>query len=373
MIIYLTYNEQPSGIFSSQVIDVVRFMNEELKTDVKLVSFISIRNFYRNYNKIKNECPKSIVIPMFPGIKRWKWNRITLKLLRIILTPRCVIARSVLATNLALDSGYKKVIYDGRGAITAEWQEYNVVNDKYLIKEINALEQKAVKNTCFKIAVSNHLVKYWETTFNYQAKEYVVIPCTLNKFFESISLNESIINTTRKKLGFNLNDIVFVYSGSTAGWQSMELISSFLIKQLSSSNNKKVLFLTESDQFVDQLKKDFPEQVINKKVNVNEVPELLCLGDYGILIRGNSITNKVASPVKFAEYLSCGLKIIISEELGDYSDLVLNNNWGYIFNSKEFEVVKPTIQEKQQLASKAKSLFCKANFVSEYKRIVTIC
>jgi hypothetical protein len=34
-------------------------------------------------------------------------------------------------------------------------------------------------------------------------------------------------------------------------------------------------------------------------------------------------TNKIASPVKFAEYLTCGLNIIISNNLGVYTDFTL--------------------------------------------------
>jgi hypothetical protein len=41
VIFYLTYNEAPSGIFSSQVIDVVKFIEANCNTKIKLVAFIS--------------------------------------------------------------------------------------------------------------------------------------------------------------------------------------------------------------------------------------------------------------------------------------------------------------------------------------------
>jgi hypothetical protein len=56
----------------------------------------------------------------------------------------------------------------------------------------------------------------------------------------------------------------------------------------------------------------------------------LDIADYGILLREKSITNKVASPVKCAKYLSRGLKVLISPEIGDYSDWVKNNDLGFI-------------------------------------------
>ncbi len=74
--IYLTFNEGVSGIFHSQVIDVVRFLNKQ--TRVRLFSFISLRGFFQTRKKIKSEIPDAVVLPMFPTMKLWKWNRFTL-------------------------------------------------------------------------------------------------------------------------------------------------------------------------------------------------------------------------------------------------------------------------------------------------------
>ena len=67
------------------------------------------------------------------------------------------------------------------------------------------------------------------------------------------------------------------------------------------------------------------------------------------MYRESSVTNQVASPVKIAEYLSCGLKIIISKNLGDYSEMIEKYNLGYIIkndNSINLEKVNATEKEK---------------------------
>ena len=48
----------------------------------------------------------------------------------------------------------------------------------------------------------------------------------------------------------------------------------------------------------------------------------------------NSVTNRVASPVKCVEYLPAGLVLILSNELGDYSNYVLTNKAGFIWNNE---------------------------------------
>lgn len=326
MIIYLTYNDLPSGIFASQVIDVVKYLNSELNTKTRLVSFISLRNFLVNRKKIKGELADAIVIPMFPGVHNWRKNAFLLRLINFIYKPDKIIGRSVMATQLALDLKKRKllskVVYDGRGAISAEWKEYNVVDSNSLKNEIYELEKQAILNADFRIAVSNQLIKYWKKEFNYESLKHVVIPCTLNKAFETIEITNEAVITARELIGFSKSDIILAYSGSIAGWQSFELLYGFIKPILISNEDVKLLFLSERDENIVKLEAEFPEKIVCKKVKPIEVPHYLIAADYGLLIREQSITNLVASPVKFAEYLACGLKVIISEQLGDYTSFV---------------------------------------------------
>jgi len=336
MIIYLTYNDLPSGIFSSQVIDVVNFYNQKLNTKVKLVSLISFRQFFKNKKKIIQECPTAIVIPMFPGVHRWVLNYWLLACIFWILNPEKIIGRSVLATKLAMKFQNKncKIIYDGRGAIAAEWNEYNVVSSDYLKNNILEWEKDVVLKSDFRIAVSNQLLEYWHTQFKYNSKNHVVIPCTLNHIYDQIYITDKSISDSRKLLGLNKGDTVFAYSGSLAGWQSFDLLYNFVSPILKSNFHNKILFLSDIDANIHKLQNEFSNQVVCKKVKPSEVPNYLIAADYGLLIREESITNKVASPVKFAEYLACGLKIIISDNLGDYSQYVLDHKCGFLMSQK---------------------------------------
>src|SRR6266436_1145139 len=73
--IYLTYNDQPSGIYNSQVIDVVKYLNSIQNAEkVKLVALISLRSFFKSRKLIKERLPQSTVLPMFPKAALWRWN-----------------------------------------------------------------------------------------------------------------------------------------------------------------------------------------------------------------------------------------------------------------------------------------------------------
>lgn len=369
MIYYLTFNDTPSGIFSSQVCDVVNFLGEELGVKIKLVSFISLRNFVVNRKKIKRECPDAVVFPMIPGIKRWRTNVILLKIVCFFGRPKGIIGRSVLATNLAFLSGVKKVVYDGRGAISAEWKEYDVVNSPGLIAQIDELERRAILQSDFRIAVSSKLVDLWRMTYGYTENDQVVIPCTLNKVFIHQEINQDNIQKCRRKMNFYSEDIVFIYSGSLAGWQSFDLLQRFISPLMTMDSRIKMLFLSDLDENILSLKGKFPNQVLCKRVKPEEVPQYLMAGDYGMLIREQSDTNKVASPVKFAEYLACGLNIIISKDLGDYTEFVRVNNCG-INNSSEFHPKNISLLIKQRNQGLALDNFTKKKYLFEYRKII---
>ncbi len=205
MILYLTFNDVPSGIFSSQVIDVVKFLNTHFQEKVLLVSFVSSRQYFNHKAKIKTELSDVIVLPMFPGVHRWRLNVVLLFLVVLFKKPKKIIGRSVLATQLALkmrSSGrVKEVVYDGRGAIRAEWEEYQVIQNPKMLSEIFNLEKEVVLKSDNRIAVSNKLIEYWQNEFGYHSKHHVVIPCTLNKLFEEVILTESTINEAKKAIG----------------------------------------------------------------------------------------------------------------------------------------------------------------------------
>jgi glycosyltransferase involved in cell wall biosynthesis len=60
------------------------------------------------------------------------------------------------------------------------------------------------------------------------------------------------------------------------------------------------------------------------------IPRYLAAADVGLLPRRQALTNRVASPVKFGEYLASGTPVILNEEIGDYSDMVRANNVGLV-------------------------------------------
>ena len=333
-IVYVTFNDSPGGIYKSQVIDVVKLYQEN-GINSNLIAFISLRNFFKDRKKIKSYLPKSRIFPSFPKLRFWKFNKFWFIFLKFN-SATVVIARNVFAFNLFLEKKLKlkRLIYDGRGAVYAEHLEYDIYNGTGIEKSIYNLERKAVKFSDYRIAVSSKLVDYWVQNYGYIPGNEVVIPCTVSSYFH-YERNENRISEIKNSLGIKENDIVLIYSGSIAEWQSLKFIEDLIRNLFERNKNLKLIFLSKNHNSIKKLKNEYPDRIFQLFVPHKEVPSYLDVAHFGILVRKKSTTNKVSSPVKCAEYLSRGLKVIISSGIGDYSEQILLNDLGFVVKDQK--------------------------------------
>ncbi len=372
--IYLTYNDAPGGIYNSQVIDVVKYLNSiQNEEKVKLVALISIRNFKENKQKIKSQLPKSIVIPMFPKARLWRWNILQLFFLCLVSSHKQIIARGAFATNLSLTLKkirlIKKVVFDARGAYYAELTEYQVIDDKKVISQIKDIENKAIHLTDFRLAVSEALVNYWKENYNYKNQNHVVIPCTLSTNFVFEFPTAEKLKQLKSENSFSENDTILVYSGSSAGWQSFNLLEEWLLTAFQKNENLKLVMLTNHPPEQSVFFETYKNRINTNWLQPNQVKEMLLIADYGLMYRENTITNQVASPVKLAEYLSCGLQIIASDNLGDFSNFVKTKNCGFVLPTQiDFKQIEYSV--KKQNHSLAMRFLIKKNYKQNYLKIL---
>ncbi len=342
---YITYNDVFGGIYQSQVIDVVEFLNQKFSVDIRLIAFVPFRLWREQKKLIKEAYSNTRVYPVF-GLKN---IRLAAQMLK--RSQEAAICRGPLAVKLARKY-YRKIIYDARAAVGAEAKEYNVGG----IKEVNDLlkeaERFALRNADGFIAVSTKMKDYWKSELNIESPNNLfVIPCTLT----------SKVGTTDFSNKHNENNWVnVVYAGGTGPWQSFERVVELFDKAMSSQRHLRLYFLTREHSAIDRIQTKYAGRVERKWLKHTEVAGFLENCDYGILIRDDNWTNRVASPVKFAEYLHAGLQVLISENLGDFSEVVEQEGLGII--------VGDTIPElKVQVEGgrlKARE-YCRNNFFKE--------
>jgi len=208
-----------------------------------------------------------------------------------------------------------KIFVDIRAARIEEIDEYQ--NQNVLIKKWKICKTrrslKLLNRACGVFAVSKAL------------KEYLSGYCDVVEVVPSVAANSMNFDSksreeVRRRLGINPEETLFVFSsGGNAMWQKAAETFTFMRER-----GYRVLNLSRHQ--VDE------ELVMTKFVPFNEMSAYLSASDIAILWRDKSVVNDVASPVKFAEYVCCGLPVITSKHVDQSAEFVRRTGNGAIID-----------------------------------------
>lgn len=170
--------------------------------------------------------------------------------------------------------------------------------------------------------------------------------CLSNRNFQFI---EEERKNLREKL--NIRDKEFLLVLSTGGdnaWQNTKQTIETLTER-----NFKILNLSRT--------KINHKNVITKFVPYDEMYKYLCAADAAIIFRKNGITNQVASPVKFSEYVCCGLPVLTNRAVDLISDYMELNDCGKILDALD-EIDNSTLEYLKRIDRKTISITGQKHF-----------
>jgi glycosyltransferase involved in cell wall biosynthesis len=112
-----------------------------------------------------------------------------------------------------------------------------------------------------------------------------------------------------------------------------------------------------------------------------EVPAYLNAADVSILLREKNLVNRVASPIKFGEYLCCGLPVIMTPGIGDTEEIIEKYGIGKLLNPNDLEIEKNELiqlinnVEREKIAKIGKELFSidsyESKIISYWTQVLT--
>ena len=190
-----------------------------------------------------------------------------------------------------------------------------------------------------------------------------IVPCFANESaFDPGRFSKEDVRST---LGISPSEVVFAYSGLVPVRYD-EFNPIFFFSHLGDASGKRLLVLAAfsetNKETADQVPESMRDRVIVVSVPRHKVPEYLSACDVGILLRKDSIVNHVASPTKFAEYLLCGLPVVITENLGDASGMVKKDGVGIVVSETHpsdplpEENIRALLSEKTRTRARAAGL-----------------
>lgn len=365
------------SIVNSYIIDKIIYLNKTHQLTIRLIIFVSLRKFLQNRKKLKNLYAHTTVIPHFPKPRYYLLNLFTLIPIWLVVGSRKVIAKNIFSAALASRLKWlglvNILVYDAEGAALAEKEEFGIGNG-LTADQVKRLEQKAISSADLVRTVSHQMPLYWRKTLDVEQSKYQVIPCTISSNFSSISLDKIKIQAKRKELGYTSEDTIFIYAGSFSPWQGFDLIDKFFCTWLDRYPSYKLILLSDLEPDLLKVSLLFPNRIQIRFVQHMEVKDYLYISDYGLLLRDPYITNQVAAPTKFAEYLACGLKVLISPKIGDYSDFVEKYQCGYVIREAEDVSQLPAlnVEERKEMQRLAYSHFTNESFSKQFETLVYI-
>lgn len=245
-----------------------------------------------------------------------------------------------------------RIIADIHGAGAAEYayQKQNQPGDK-IHQRLVEVEELVLTQADQLIFVSHSMHRYYERKFARSFENYAVIPCAINSKFQVDSLKREHMRRDHNLL----DKLVVAYAGSAAPYQLVgEMCSLFKAISQQIPTAHFLILSHHQDQFQQYLDQ---HQIHSDDYSIFSVDhkgvfDMLQMGDVALMLRDNAIVNIVASPTKFAEYLLCGLPVITSPYVGDYSSNVNKYKLGYTVDLSNMSFVDGVISFMMDVLSK---------------------
>jgi hypothetical protein len=326
-------NSGVSPVFPSQVIDLLKFYHNN-NWFVKITLLCGVRDELEKKKAEELFLSSPFDVVFYKSFPNYPFYNALAKIHLAKAINKVQIGKSTLfhsrgwsSASLVDKSLHKvglsnpKVLLDIRGALKEEVLDFQKSNwIKKTMKRVNISKViAALKNYAFISVVSEALKDYVLSNVDKIEGEVFINPCLASKaFFYSVEKREKLRNI----LGIKENEKLLVFSsGGESLWQNnQELIKI-------ASKGFKVLNLSKVDVH--------HPNVITKYVKYEEVSGYMSAADVAIIFREKNIVNKVASPVKFSEYLCSGLPVISNKNVDIIKQCIENTNYGLIVDSMD--------------------------------------
>lgn len=231
-----------------------------------------------------------------------------------------------------------RVVADVHGATTAEYlYEREVAEYDDFARELESQERRMMCESSWLIFVSEAMRQFYQSHFNLSLTRSSIIPCATESDFAPDAARR---NQLRREHGLE-DRLVVCYVGACESYQLPgEMCRLFQSLRAEFPQAFFLVFSHHRETFL----KHFAEHGITSEhsrvmsVKHDEIFDLLQMADLGLLLRDQSIVNRVASPTKFAEYCLCGVPVLAADGIGDVSTLIAQYKLGLIVTPEAPEV-----------------------------------
>lgn len=368
-ILYICYWGIEEGLTSSSVFPHLEILAENHK--IEKIFFSTIE---RGGAKVQYKGPDSNKIIYTPLYSKNLTPSVLNKVSDFILFPRELIALSktykidkiigrgspagAIASKVSKATGIPYIVesfephadYMYEAGIWTKW------NPKYIFEK--RWENEIKKSAEYLVPVSENYRKKLVEHEQIDFKKTEVVPCCVN--IENFRFNAEVRARIREKLKIDNKTTVGVYVGKFGGvyYES----EAFLIFKKAFDMFDKNMFLIilspeNENKINENLKKvSFPlENTFVGKVKHTEVPDYLSASDFAFSTIKPSPSRIFCSAIKNGEYWANGLPILVTEGVGDDTDIISKeNSGGAVYNLAKNNLEEAILQIKDLVLYKTR-------------------
>lgn len=359
-VIHLSAREGRSLIFLSQVAKPMSFL-ARAGVDITIAMVCQLGDFVRRAERAQwreqAQALNALAVPWkrlvsYPSRLRHLApdRRILAGFLRLRFSPETrfiVHCRGTQATQLALDlrRGFPqmRIVSDCRGVDGPEQAEHRGLGtdlsgpEEAWMRSLETRQRAALAESDAILCVSEAMKDYLVGSLGLAPDGIGVIPTCYSG--RRALRSDADVREIRTRYAYD-RKIVLAHAASETPWQRIEDVARLCSMLAARSPNLHFLFLGQHTQRIrERLDRHglAPQRATVVSVPHDDVAQHLAAADAGIMLRSHSLVSRVASPVKFAEYLSAGLPVIVTPALGDQSGLVEREGVGLVLPSIEID------------------------------------
>jgi len=225
--------------------------------------------------------------------------------------------------------GWPKVICDFHGAPREEYL-YSTEGrpTERVLRMIEQMEAASILESDGSVYVSQAMQSYYAKRLGSPGKNFAIVPCAT--WMRDLPYELRV----RRRHEMDIDDkFVFVYAGSYRRYQRLDRICDLFAEAMQAIRHAYLLVLTNHVQEFRQALQGRgldPSRYTIVSLRHDDVAQWLIAGDCGLLLRDDSMLNRVSSPTKFAEYLAAGVPVILEGTIGDYNSFVREKSVGVV-------------------------------------------
>lgn len=282
-----------------------------------------------------------------------KWSGVLLNLFTLIFIKQikfihawCTTAGS-LGYVLSKLSGKPLIIdsYEPHAEAMVENKTWSPTGLKF--KLLFFLEKRQTRHAKILIGTTTGMHDYALEKYKVNISNFYVKPACvdLTKFNIIKRKNSSLLAQLKLE-----KKIVCVYAGKFGGiYLTKEVFDFFSAAEKFWGDAFRVLLLTLHDKetlFKWANESNFStDKMVIRFVSHDQIPEYLGVGDFGITPVKSIPTKRYCTPIKDGEYWALGLPVVISKNISDDSEIIINNNAGAVINEYTEENFKIAIEK----------------------------